>query len=396
MQASRQRITEIFSSDRNAAVDRQRELIPQAVAEHAFAAVLTAVAETPAQPAIYWSLAHAHSGDGFEVPGSRFGIDNPDNLYRLASVDDRYHYKITGRRAAVPPTDGGITVMPGQLGENMMANSLAHIGYESLAIGADGQFEVTLDASPANGRPNHLCIAGGKVLNFRDTHGDWLTDTPYALSIECLDSPAATHRSDEQIATRAAAYGEAMAGYFLEHLEHAFFERRAPNAIIPPTPSGANGGLVTQIAAQGWYQLAEDEALIVDVDLMGALYFGFQISDLWMLSYDYTTHMSSLNHFEAQADRDGRVRFVISGADPKIYNWLDGDGHLAGTTTLRWQHVPSGRTPTADTVIHRVVKLADLIKTLPKETRLADAQARVDQRSKRTTAWERKCRLVYT
>ena len=395
MQTSQRRIAEIFSADRNAGVDRQRDLIPLAAAEHAFAAVLTAVAETPHRPSIYWSLANAHPAPGIEVPGSRFGIENPDNLYRLACVDERYRYKITGRRAAAPPLDGGITLMPGQLGENMMANSIGYFGYENLAVDADGHFEITLDAKPAAGRPNHICIAGGKVLNFRDTHGDWVTQTPYQLAIECLDAPARVHRSDEQIAIRAAAYGEVMADYFLQYLEHAFFERRAPNDIIPPTPSGGNGGLVTQVAAQGWYQLAEDEALIVDVDLMGARYFGFQICNLWMISYDYTEHMSSLNHLEAQADEDGRVRFVISGADPGVFNWLDGSGHLAGTTTLRWQHVPNTRTPAADTVVHRVVKVAELDKVLPKGTRFADAQARAVQRAKRAAAWKRRCAIVY-
>jgi hypothetical protein len=393
--ASRRRIEQVFSADRNVPLDGQRALIPQAAAEHAFAAVLAAVTETATHPSIYWSFTHTHRVDGLEVPGSRCGIDNPDNLYRLASVDDRYHYRIIGRRAAVAPIDGGITVMPAQPGEKIMANSLGYLGYDSLKIDGDGQFEITLDASAANGRSNHLSIAEGRVLIFRDTHGDWLTETPHKLSIECLDGGPVPHRSDDDIAARAATYGETMATYFLEHLEHAFFERRAPNSITPPTPSGANGGLVTQIAAQGWYKLAADEAMIVDVDLMGAQYFGFQLCDLWMLSYDYTQHLSGLNHLEAQPDHDGRVRFVISGVDPGVYNWLDAAGHLAGTTTLRWQRVANGRAPDANTVTSRIVKLGDVTKGLPKETRLADAQIRADQRKKRNRGWKRRIRLIY-
>src|SRR3546814_4563288 len=63
---------------------------------------------------------------------------------------------------------------------------------------------------------------------------------------------------------------------------------------------------------------------------------------MWMLSYEYRHHTSSLNHAQAVPDSDGLYRWVISAADPGVHNWLDGSGNACGSILLRWQHLPPG------------------------------------------------------
>ena len=390
----RDAIAAIFRADRNYALVGQAGLVDQAACEHSYAALLACVGDTPERPAFYWSLCPPRQcAEGGQIPGSRYGVDNPDNVYRLAAISDRHSYCLRGQRPERPPADAGLTVLAHHSGDGHLADGVGFLGFNEIAVDSDGRFEITLDATPAAGRPKHLCIAGGRVLLVRDTHGDWLSETRFPLEISCISASlaSAAARDDADIVAEARRYAIAMTHQFLKLLQHTYIEHRAANAIKAPRSSGAYGGLVTQMGSLGWYELAEDEVLIVDVDLMGAPYFGFQLADMWMLSYDYTDRLSSMNNFEAVADRDGRIRFVISGREPGVHNWLDSGGYRVGSVTLRWQNVPAGSSPVKDTVTSRVVRLADLRASLPAETRWLSADGREQQRSSRRQGW---CRRV--
>src|SRR3546814_2417023 len=69
---------------------------------------------------------------------------------------------------------------------------------------------------------------------------------------------------------------------------------------------------------------------------------------MWMLSYEYRHHTSSLNHAQAVPDSDGLYRWVISAADPGVHNWLDGSGNACGSILLRWQHLPRSEEHTSE------------------------------------------------
>ncbi|MGE0383345.1 MAG: hypothetical protein AB7Q97_01360 [Gammaproteobacteria bacterium] len=390
-QALRKRLCALFRADRNAGLDRQGALINQAGDDYAYMALLVAIAATPEQPRFFWCINHprVHS-DGLAVPGSRCGIDNPDNVYRSASVSERYRYVIRGRKPAHPPADAGITVMPRHVGDGMLADGIAFISLNDIPAGPDGSFEITLDRTPAAGRRNHLCIEGGRMLFARDTHLDWCAEAPHALSIECLDRPPVAARTDDDLMAEATRYGVALTRTMLGLLQHTYVEHHAANVIKAPRRSGDYGGLVTQMGSMGWYDLADDEALIVEADPLTSPYLAIQICDLWMVSYDYVEMISSLNNFEARADADRRYRFVICAEDPGVHNWLDSGGHRVGSMTLRWQNVPPDAQPRRDTVISRVVKRKDLRAALPPETAWADAAARAAMRAARRQGWQRR------
>jgi hypothetical protein len=154
------------------------------------------------------------------------------------------------------------------------------------------------------------------------------------------------------------------------------------NSLPPVMSSAARGGLLSQAATLGCYQVASDEALIVTVDPLGARYLGVQIVDMWMVSHDYRRRSSSLNLLQAHADSDGQIRFVISRDDPGVHNWLDGSSAGAGAILLRWQQLPEG-VVFGDAVATELVKLAELETRLPQDTRLtgpAERLARQDER----------------
>jgi hypothetical protein len=376
----------MFRADANAALTNQDALITQSVAEHFFHAALMAASETPHHPRFVWTLAQPHRWLGLDVPGSRFGQDNPDNCYRIAAIDSGWCYEIRGRFFTPRPGDFSICALPGQIGENIAADVVGVISPDSIDVDADGGFAISVDATPSAGRRNHLCIAGARTLQVRDTLVDWARERPTALAIAPVGNAATDDYDFGRAAGRAAQLGTTIAAFFLKHVQHGMCEVAPVNTLPAPISSASRGGLVTQVATLGYYVLGDDEAMLITADRLGARYVGIQIADMWMISFDYRHHTSSLNHLQAMPDTDGRYRWVISRADPGVWNWLDSGGHSAGSILLRWQHLPPAM-DLAGSVTTAVVPLADLPRRLPDGTRFVDADGRREQQAARHQAY---------
>jgi hypothetical protein len=380
--AAKQATLTLFRADRNAQLPNQEALMLRSVDEHYFHAALMAANETPRSPRFVWTLALAHQWMGLQVPGSRFGQDNTDNVYRVASIDQSLTYQISGRFPSPLPCDFSICALPAHIGENIAADVLAILHADDIAIDPDGRFAITLDATPTQGRRSHLCIAGAKALFVRDTLADWSVEGPSELRIARTDGPATDDFDAARAPVRAAQLGSIIARFFLQHVQHGMFETLPPNLLTQPIASAGRGGLTTQAAALGCYELGEDQALIVTADRLGARYVGIQIVDMWMISYEYAHHTSSLNHLQAVADADGRFRWVISPRDPGVANWLDGSGHASGAILIRWQHPQTfAQGPTH--VSTEVVKQGQLRARLPAETQYVDQAGRRAQQAQR-------------
>ena len=81
---------------------------------------------------------------------------------------------------------------------------------------------------------------------------------------------------------------------------------------------------------QGYFDLADDEALVVEVTPPECEYWMIALHNHWMETLDYVRHQSTLNCHSAQLEPDGSVRFVVAHRDPGVPNWLDTAGHRAG------------------------------------------------------------------
>ena len=371
-----------FRNDPNARLAHQEALMQQSVNEHYFHSSLVAASETPKDPFFVWTLALAHQWMGLDVPGSRFGHDNTDNAYRMAAVDPTLRYQLSGRFAGPRPCDFSICALPKQVGEGIAADVVAIITIDAIDVDAEGRFSIAIDALPTGQRRNHLCIAGAKVLFARDTMADWSVERPSELRIARCDGPAVDDFEQERACARAASLGATIADFFLQRIQHGMFERAPVNTIPLPVASGSRGGLSTQLGTVGFYRLADDEALIINADRLGARYLSIQVIDLWMVSYEYSRHTSSFNHVQAIANADGRYRWVISARDPDVYNWLDSGGNANGNILFRWQMVPAG-VDISSSVSTEVVKLNALREHLPADSRFVDAEGRKSQRAKR-------------
>jgi hypothetical protein len=133
----------------------------------------------------------------------------------------------------------------------------------------------------------------------------------------------------------------------------------------------AYGGLLVQAYYFYLFDVADDEAIILESAVPPAAYWNIQIFDPFCTTLDYVSRQTALNDAQIRVDRDGRVRAVLSVSDPGVANWLDTSGWNRGGLIWRWNDAKSQPDPTATKV-----KLADLRSRLPDDTLWADAAYR--------------------
>ena len=119
-----------------------------------------------------------------------------------------------------------------------------------------------------------------------------------------------------------------------------------------------------QASSRGYFQLQEDEVLLVEAPVAECRYSTIQLANPWMESLDYASHQASLNHATTHGDADNRVRYVISQRDPGVRNWLDAASHSEGSLFARWTYC--ARYPLG--IAAPLIKLGDLDGHLPADT----------------------------
>lgn len=389
MRAATTRIAKLYSADPRAKGAAGRARIPRAAESISVAAIFYALGEDATRPHIYWSVNAPHRWHGLTVPGSGFGIDNPDNIYQGFLVTGGVRYLLHGRMPKAGPVQMHMEVrdsIPG-MGE-MLAEGLrqlATIQSEQMIFEPDGSFTIAIDSTPTNRRKNHLAIpaTGNFNVGIRQLFTDWGTQPPAELRLERLDpAPPPTARDIAALARRSAEILDRIGPYWLNY-NNIYIYKAAANAVATPRVRPGGRGL----SASGHYALGKDEALLITIDTLGARSFGIQIADPWGVAYDYDRRSSSLNNAQAQADSDGTMTLIISAHDPGYANWLDSGGFSSGIVTLRWQALPADVDHGKAVRRVAVVKLSELEKALPPGQAKISPQNRETLREARARAY---------
>jgi hypothetical protein len=371
-----------------------RATVDKAVHELAFAATLDAVNGDPSHPRVVWAFTPPRKWLGHEVPGSRWGIDNPDNVYRFAPVDNasRYELKVRPTASQQAPVQYSFLIYDSFVGEDGRQNNLdspvAALRAQDIEAEPDGSFTVTIDSAPAGNRPNHLQTnANARVLLIRNTFSDWNSQSPQAVSIKRLDGPAAGKpRDDAAIAQDAVRLIQAGTETLLGWQEKGFASTAKPNTVAPPFTRGGGWGF----AATGNYRLAADEALVVQLDHASARYVGFDLTDQWLVSRDHIEASGSLNNTQAKSGTDGTYTYVIAAHDPGVANWLDTGGLHAGKFLIRWQALQNGGDAKSAVRSVQVLKLSALQAQLAQALSTVTPAARKVQSRVRAESYARR------
>jgi hypothetical protein len=327
-----------------------------------------------------WAIGHSDTTAPFFHRSNdlvtQWGGPNQDNAYHHARIDPKRRYRIRGRMNSCE--EWVLTLRVGFMHMEEWGTK-ATVTASERGIGPGDAFELLLGGDGSE--PGWIQIPEDvTTVSLREYYLDWRPEEPAVFTIECLDEVPAPPRPD-------TARVESQLGVAIRQIERSITywneymnEHRAEGTDNEfSLPMKLAKGLGVARYAFCFWDLAPDEALLIDTDIPDARYWNLQLATLaWFEQVDPVHRISSINQHQAAVASDGRVRLVVAHEDPGVPNWLDTGSHRAGLLTFRWFWPNSDPQPT-----NRVVKLAQLRNALPADTpkvdgteRAADVRAR--------------------
>jgi hypothetical protein len=263
--------------------------------------------------------------------------ENPDNHYLGASLDGKYDYRIWGTRGDAKWISFNLFSGAGFGGGGPGTGNTMH--EEQMHIEPDGSFELVISQREHQG--NWLqSEADTRSIAIRQTFLDRPNQRHAELHIERLD---ADDTPPEPLTADELYLSLLYAGLYVKGVAEigagwATRQAQWPNvftdeAELPETDKFKDPQIKWH---QGYFDLADGEALVVEVTPPDCEYWMIALHNHWMETLDYVRHQTTLNCHTAQLEDDGSVRFVIAHRDPGVPNWLDTAGHPRGTVGVRW------------------------------------------------------------
>jgi hypothetical protein len=324
----------------------------------------------------------------FQNPWNQWGGPNPDNVYLRANVDPSLAYRVWSRdarglRQAIFSLHEGDM----QLGEYGVFGERS---LDRLALAADGSLELWLLPKGSSSRSGHTIELDprARIFTIRLYQSDWERDALPIFQIERVGAEGEPRPPLEAGALAAALertvrWVEASIEYWNRYTA-AGWARATPNTAAPAR--SAPGGADNILYGSCFFDLAPDEALLLEVERPDADYWNFIHHTMpWLESGEFDRRLTSLSDQQTHVDPDGVVRVVVAHRDPGVPNWIDTEGRRRGLLVYRWVWARNNPLPQA-----RVVPLAQLRTALPAHHPTVSAQARRDQLARRREAvWNR-------
>ena len=288
---------------------------------------------------------------------AKIGADNPDNHYMRAAVSSAHEYRIVGKRGTVNYLGFGAQ-SPG-VASSGDSEQAGYVEARDLEIGADGSFVLHVSKEPRPG--NWLPMAEDtESVIVRQTFQDREGEVPADLRIERVDGdgrpePFTPEQLDAGL-TAAAGLVKSCAALFAGWT-HGFKQHANELPLFDAAVSLGAGGDPNITYYHSYWELGEDECLVIEADPPECESWNFQLDNYWMESLDYRFHRIHVNKHTASYEPDGSVRIVVSHRDPGVPNWIETTGHRRGTMCFRW--IRAKETPQPRT---RVVPFAEVAK----------------------------------
>src|SRR6478736_5117752 len=263
--------------------------------------------------------------------------ENPDNHYLGASLDGKYDYRVWGTRGAAKWISFNLFSGAGFGGGGPGTGATLH--EEQMHLEPDGTFEVIISQREHTG--NWLrSEADTRSLAIRQTFLDKRRQPHAELHIERIGGEGSQPDplSPEHLYLSLLYAGHYVKGVANIGAQWATRQAQWPNQFTDEAElAETNKFKDPQIKwHQGYFELGEDEALVVEVTPPECDYWMIALHNHWMETLDYVHHQATLNCHSAQLEANGSVRFVIAHRDPGVPNWLDTAGHRHGTVGVRW------------------------------------------------------------
>lgn len=385
VQRARAIVTQLWRSVMAWPAREQMSRFEAMIDEYVFYYALRAVNSDALYPRVVRLMTPPGHWFGRSIPGSRWGGDSPDFVYRMMPVAAGSSYTVQGRAGSGAPFSVSFSLMAA----GAAPATIASLDSEDLQFNADGSFTLTIDPHPAQGRTNHLQTrADVDHVLVRDVLAEWNTDVPYSLQVHTSTSPARAPLAEEQWAQRAAR--ELVDSFYFTYFCTQSGAGQPPNQPREPSSSGAFGGMATQWGTKSNLILEADEALLITANQAGAAFRNICLSDLFFMSNEYGERTSSFNMTQMVADSSGDFSFVVAHEDPGIHNWLDTGGLRQTILGHRWQQIPASYSGEPPRLQARVIKVKALDAALDSGVCSISSEQRRVQLQARSQGYQRR------
>ncbi len=272
---------------------------------------------------------------------------NPDTTYLYTEIDGLGTYRVSGTRGTTRFVDI-------QSGASLRGGGHVTLDLDDFTIAEDGSFSFVWSTDRPEGYEGDwapLSPDAGYVF-LRQVATDWVNEVDARVAIERLDGSATRPRmSVEEIDERLLRMTERVASAKLFPSWLANKKQRGIVNRLELNTYGEMGGVEGQAYYEGLFELAEDEALLVEVTIPADCgYWSAQLFDELFVSLDYVHRQSSLNDHTAWVGDAGIAQVVVSARDPGIQNWLDVSEYPRGGFMWRWLRCPGECAPRAEKV----------------------------------------------
>lgn len=330
-------------------------------------------------------LGHVHanpSQPGFAPlwnPGLNLGGPCPDYVYMTAEIDPRGTYRLSGWRGTSRFVDVVQTAWEMMGVSNASGVGLPTNDLDTLSISPEGYFSVILSAERPAGYDGDWWELKPTAIRImiRQCSADWLREVDARVAIVRLDDMAPL--TPEDLSRRTAnvsLWAEGIISFGMR-LAKGYREKHGVNHLDRVQYPGQD-----QYYYDAWYELEEDEALIIDSAVPeNYRYWSILVANDRFSTVDWVYRQSSLNDLQARIDSDGRLRMVIAGRDPGVPNWLDKAANPCGIIQYRLNRADEIPEPTMVRV-----KLDEVRKHLPSDTPAVTPEERRESLLRRAEA----------
>jgi len=280
---------------------------------------------------------HDVAAPSFNYDSPKIGCDNPDFLYGRAVVSSQFRYRLSGKLNQV--ANLGIGAYAGGLGSAGGLKCEAYLGLAELGADAAGCFELIASADPGDAPGLRLSCETNSLL-IRQTVLDRRHHQPAEIAIERIGGERSEPRPLEAVgfAAQLQASNRFVGGVVSQFLTwtRTFAARANEIHPLPPELLGLAQGDPNTRYYNGYFELGEDEGLLVELAPPACEYWNIQAANHWLESLDFERHNTVINNSNAVPAEDGRVRIIFAQRDPNAPNWIDTAGHGRGGIALRW------------------------------------------------------------
>ncbi len=376
----------LYEQDSTYKIPDAQVTLKQDIQRLAYAAIEETGIKYSPEPQFLWIDHAPRNWDGLDVPGSQFGLDNPDNVYRTAYLDSTSQYEIHLHHLEKEPVQESFEWFDGSTGSITTAKHLGFVQVKDLKPESNGDYILTASPQAEPSNPNHLQISKPLVnIIYRNTYSNWAEQTPVAITVKRLSGKRFPAISQSELVTRSLATFKTFSAFLLKI--KALTTTTPVNTLKKPFSRDGGWGF----AVAGRFKIGKDEAWVITINPKGAKYLGFELADPWLASLEYIQHSGSLNITQAKPDMHGNYTYVIAATDPGVHNWLDTRGLTEGSLFIRWQAFTDNVKAIDDAIVkQQLVKLANLDQALPGDVSKETPESRKDILAVRAQTYQRR------